>query len=185
MMPVMLRQRREGYTLIELMIVVAVIGILASVAIPSFSGYLQRARTTEAVTFLGEVRQRQEAYRAEFSQYCSASATPGSRIAAGTWNPARLPAGGVRISFDPTAGDWDQLGAVPDGPTYFQYRTTAGQPGQNPGITGYDGSQFWFIAQAQGDLDGDGRTVIFEVYSAASNIFVADGSMNALAQGWE
>ncbi|MFK7989338.1 MAG: type IV pilin protein [Sandaracinaceae bacterium] len=178
------RKRASGYTLIELMIVVAIIGVLATVAIPSFQSYLMRARTTEAVTFLGEVRQRQEAYRAEFGSYCAASATPGAVIATGTWNPRALPAGN-RIMFDSSLDDWDQLGAVPDGPSYFQYRTVAGAPSQDPGITGYDGSQFWFVAQAQGDLDSDGDTVIFEAYSAGSHIFVADGSMNALPAGWE
>ena len=173
-----------GYTLIELMVVVAVIGVLAVVAIPAFTSYLMRARTTEAVTFLGEIRQRQESYRAEFGSYCSASAMSGSAVSGGAWNPRTLPAGN-KVLFDPSLDDWDQLGAAPDGPSYFRYRTTAGPPGTNPGVPGYDGSQFWFIAQAQGDLDADGDTVIFEAYSAGTNIFIGDGSLNPLPQGWE
>ncbi len=167
--------RRQGYTLIELMIVVAIVGILAAVAIPSFQSYLQRSRTTEAVVFLGEIKQRQESYRAEFGQYCDVP----------TWNPAAMPTGGDKTGFNPLAAGWAQLGANPDGLVRFQYRTLAGPPGTNPGIAGYDGSDFWWYAQARGDLDADGNVVIFENYSAASHIFIADGSMTYLAAGWE
>ena len=157
------------------MVVVAVIGVLAAVAIPSFQSYLQRSRTAEAVVFLGEIKQRQEAYRAEFGQYCHIP----------TWNPATLPTGGDKAAFNGSAAGWAQLGAIPDGPTRFQYQTLAGPPGTNPGIAGYDGSDFWWYAQARGDLDADGRRVIFENYSASNHIFIADDSMAFLAQGWE
>jgi prepilin-type N-terminal cleavage/methylation domain-containing protein len=179
------RARAGGYTLMELMIVVAIVGILSAVAIPTFQSYLQRSRVTEAVTFLGEIRQRQESYRAEFGQYCSVSATPGSPPESGAWAPATLPTGGDKVGWSGNPGDWSQLGAVPDGPVRFQYRTTAGPPTTTPGIAGYDGSDFWFVAQARADLDADGEVLIVEAYSASNHLYYADGAMNALAKGWE
>lgn len=178
------RHGRSGFTLIELMIVVAVIGVLSVIAIPAFQSYLHRSRTSEGYTFLAEIRQRQESYRAEFGQYCSVSAAPGSSPDSGAWAPATLPTGGNKIPWTPTAA-WGQLGAVPDGPVMFQYRTTAGPPGTNPGIAGYDGTEFWFVAQARADLDGDGEVMILEAYSASNHIYRANAAMAPLGAAYE
>ena len=60
---------KKGFTLIELMIVVAIIGILAAIAIPNFMNYQCKAKQSEAKANLGTIRTNEEAYRAEYDTY--------------------------------------------------------------------------------------------------------------------
>jgi len=59
----------QGFTLIELMIVIAIIGILAAIAIPNFMNYQCKAKQSEAKANLGNIRTAEEAYYAEYDNY--------------------------------------------------------------------------------------------------------------------
>ncbi|WP_313296512.1 type IV pilin protein [Diaphorobacter sp.] len=64
-----MQQRQKGFTLIELMITVAVIAILSAVAYPSYQEYLIRSRRVEGQSLLSEAAVRQERYRAQNGGY--------------------------------------------------------------------------------------------------------------------
>ena len=59
----------KGFTLIELMIVIAIIGILAAIAIPQFSSYRARAYNSASVSDARNLRTDLEAYYAEWEAY--------------------------------------------------------------------------------------------------------------------
>lgn len=67
----LLTRKNKGFTLIELMIVVAIIGILAAIAIPNFIRYQLRSKTSEARTNLGGIKTGQESFRSSEDNYAN------------------------------------------------------------------------------------------------------------------
>lgn len=67
----MMRTPQRGFTLIELMITVAVVGILAAVAYPSYTQYIVRANRSAAQSFMFAVANKQEQYMLDARSYAS------------------------------------------------------------------------------------------------------------------
>ncbi len=167
--------RSAGFTTIELMIGLTIVGIMAAIAVPTFKSYVYRGRVTEAVTILNEIKTRQEAYRSRFGNYAAVSGTNW-----GTYTPATIP--GADAVVWPSSAGWEMLGLSPPGAVRFRYATVAGLPGTAPPAdSNLDPNGLWYAAQAEGDLDGDGTSFILEVYSDSRIMYNSASGTG----GWE
>ncbi len=139
------RLKQKGFTLIELMIVVAIIGILAAVAIPAFMDYMKKSKKTEASLQLNKIAKNSKVYFNTNSQYVQGDATNlPAAWAAGTTCKVTTPESSAFVA-DST---WALLDFQIDEPNLFQYDYAS---------TDLSNA----TAAATGDLDCDGTAITY------------------------
>ena len=141
-------KKKEGFTLIELMIVVAIIGILAAIAIPNFLKFQLRSKAGEGKLNLSGIRTAEESYFAETGTFRNWVSTPN---AAGTLTSQKAQWGVVcNVPPVPLDPGFCFIGWEPEGDVYYNYQVnTDGAAGPNL----VPSNQFY--AAGESDIDGD------------------------------
>jgi type IV pilus assembly protein PilA len=163
-------RHERGFTLVELMIVVVIVGVLATLAVLGYRKMVTSSHVTEATSMTSNIRVAQEAYHAETQTY--AACMGANAINGSTWYPSKSVYGIVTQWGAACSGcqsGYDMATVLPvhvDGPVLFGYQTIAGVAAtsgtsiaNNCNITGLvSPTSDYYAIGAEADLDGNSAT---------------------------
>jgi len=187
------RANRRGFTLVEMLVVVVLVGVLATLAVFGVRKYILAAKSSEAVSMMTSIKASEEAFKGETFTYLDVSGS----FATGNYYPTITPTGNKKTQWGGTpagvsatvAQNFRTLGVAPDAPVMFGYAVVACGPGgactDFPTLpTSKTNAQFnlpsaanrWgYVAVARCDVNNDGSTgkqTIVVSHSYSNEVYV-------------
>ncbi|MBK7581854.1 MAG: prepilin-type N-terminal cleavage/methylation domain-containing protein [Myxococcales bacterium] len=171
-------RRGRGFSLVELMIVVVMVGVLATVGIVMFRRWIFHSRSVEAIGMVQSIRVAQERWRAETGGYIDVSTNMTA------WYPTTTP-GRTLYDWQQVTGNnyakWQLLNPTVSGPVQFAYVTKSGRPFTAMAVpVTVDKPTWpviaatiepWYVIQGMGDTDENGVKSYYVASSLNGELF--------------
>jgi len=178
--PVHPKSSSRGFTLIELMIVVVIIAVLATLAVYGVGKYISQSKTGEAIQMIGAIKAAQESYKDETFAYLDVTGD------LATFYPTNSEPGQKKVGWGEggaIGSKFQALGVAPSGAVLFQYACSAGSATDNVDAVGSDititgwptgaMNQPWYAVKAVADLRRGGHRTVYVASSFTNQIFSA------------
>ncbi len=181
------RSSLRGFTLVEVMIVVVIVGVLSALAVYGVKRYVDASKSSEAIHMIGSIKAAEEAYREETYAYLDVAGA-GKDLSTDDILYPRVPG---KLKSDWTNNThacyprWVSLGVQSSGPVYFGYAVKAGKAGDSISSvsaprtkTAYSFGPYatapgpWYVVQAMGDVNGDTNRSVFLASNWTTDIYV-------------
>jgi type IV pilus assembly protein PilA len=160
-----MKKGRKGFTLIELMIVVAILGILAAIAIPTFILLINRSKSAEAASNIKNMFTAVAAYYSGELTSKAINASTGGYCTVGSSNPTPAVPSASKQPFAPQDSNFAAIGFHIADHVFYSYmlvseQSTCGNVVNNPEV---------YTISANGDLDEDTTFSTFELAVASDH----------------
>ncbi|HEY8092101.1 MAG TPA: prepilin-type N-terminal cleavage/methylation domain-containing protein [Polyangiaceae bacterium] len=187
-----LRRRSRGFTLIEMMITVAVVGVLSLLAVVAYRRWVKSSYITEAQGILSSVRQGEERFAGENGGYLDVTGAVG----VGNDYPLQTPTNkvtgwGGSCTWCKTPSGFNTLGVTANAPVIFGYSVVADSTktpssrgvsvtlnGKAFDFSGLVGGAPWYFAEADANTSGDTTSWVHVYALSGTNQMFTDGEGN-------
>jgi prepilin-type N-terminal cleavage/methylation domain-containing protein len=169
----LIRRRRDGFTLVELAVVVTIVAVLSVIALVGYRKYMLNSKITEAQSMIGGIKIAQEDHRSEKGVYANIGST--------NYCPSGAGVADKKWGWDPGCNGgtntWSLLPVHVEGPVQFAYITTAGSgaftaPPDSAFVTwGTPAVANWSTVVAKCDLDPGGNYTVLVGSSLDNRLF--------------